>query len=385
MPTLDCLETIRNPGELNRLLTSIRALAGLEGRVRRDRLDRLIQLETFEAGPVQMEHLLDLALHFRLIHLRPGDVSITPTGKKFLEENAENQYDITEGQKGLLVESILFTRSQLSGQFETILPEFSFNPDSQRYETSNVAESGHLRALGIRLLCSSLGFLLADDDGIRFLDPLFNTKIARRIKIYRQAHWDGTTPTDEDLARAEHAELLVYNDETKRLQKAGFPELVRRVQHVSAFDAAAGYDIHSFEGIGSRPDVPDRYIEVKASRNSALHFVLTRNEFKKAEELRSQYRIVFLGSHDIGRSLRNCEVTTIVDPAVEILDRTKYAIEAAKIRVTARHADGIEIKATPPSGERRPERKRGSAQETGLKGGPKKSRPRPPGNSKAGL
>ena len=378
MPALDCLETIRNPGELNRLLTSIRTLGGNNGRARVDRLERILQDETFEAGPVQIDDLLDLALHFRLIHLREEDVSITPTGETFLAENLENQYAITEGQKHLLVESILFSRSQLSTQFEGILPEFFFNAASERYETSNVAESGRLRALGIRLFCSSLGFLLDDDNGIRFLDPVFNTKITRRIRIYRQAGWDGTVPTDEDLERAAHAEELVLEDEANRLGKAGFPELVRRVQHVSGYNASAGFDIQSFEGPGSRPDVPDRFIEVKASRGRALHFVFTRNELRKAEELRNQYRIVFLGKHDIGRTLGECEVTIIIDPAEQIFDRSKYAIEAARLRVTARNANGVEVTGEPAQVAKRVERKRRSAQETRPQGGRGKSRHPPP-------
>lgn len=343
MPSLACLESIRSAGELNRLLIAIQGLQGANGRARRDRVGQALADQTFQAGPAQLDLLLDLALHFRLVHVRDTEVSITPTGLTFLGQNEDEQYEITEGQRDLLVQSILFGRNQLSAQFELILPDFAFSAPGGRYETSNAADSGRLRALEIRLFCSAIGLIVDGEGGIRFLDPVFNTLVARRIRIYRQAGWDGTEPTDEDLERATHAEELVYADERRRLDDAGFPELVRRVQHVAAYNAAAGFDVQSFEGEGSRPENPDRFIEVKASRRTQVHFVLTGNELRKARELRAQYRIVFLGGHELGRTLEHCQVTVISDPIDHIFDRDRFTVDAAKLHVTARTSDGVNV------------------------------------------
>ncbi len=343
MPDLRCLETIRNPGELNRLLTQIREFNRSDGHAAKGRLEMAMQEQTFHAGPVPFDDLLNLALHFRLIHVHDESVSITPMGHTFLTENPNNQYPLTEAQKCLLVQSILFGRTHLSKQFEIILGDFSYNQRTNRYEGAILAPSGRLPGLEIRLLCSALHFLNEGEDGIRFLDPVFNTDIARRIRIFRQAELDGQEPSEETLARSKHAEELVYNDEKFRLDSAGFPELSRRIQLVSEYNSAAGFDIQSYEGIGSRPEVPDRFIEVKSSILAKLHFILTGNELKKARELRDQYRIIFIGNHDLNKKLNECLIRALIDPILHIFDHTRFSLYAKKLHVTEKESDGLEI------------------------------------------
>jgi len=343
MPDLHCLETIRNAGELNRLLILVRELGKSEGRASRVRLELVMQEQTFQADPVTFDDLLNLALHFRLIHVTEDAISITPTGNTFLNNNPNDLYQITESQKELLVKSILFGRTQLSKQFEFILGDFTFNPKSDRYEGAILAPSGRLPALGIRLLCSAIGFVNEGEEDIRFLDPLFNTDISRRIRIFRNAEWDGRPPTEETLAQSKYAEELVYVEEKKRLELLGLPELSRRVQLVSEYNAAAGFDIQSFDGDGSRPEVPDRFIEVKSSNRKKMHFVFTRTEHRKAQELRDKYRIIFIGNLSLGKHLEEYRVETIIDPYEKIYDRDKFVVDASRFHVTEIGINGLEI------------------------------------------
>jgi hypothetical protein len=341
MNNLQCLEVIRSPSELNRLLIY---LHDFSDHSTLKRLEQAIKEQAFQAGPVSFNDLLNLALHFRLIRVHEDSVSVASLGSTFLNENPEKQYYLTESQKHLLVYSILLGRTPISKQFEIILGDFSFNQKTQRYESSNQAPSGRLTGLGIRLFCSALGFLDNDSDsGILFLDPIFNTQIARRIRIFRHAEWDGQEPSEEVIERSKHAEELIYSDEISRLKSTGYPELSRRVQLVSDYNSAAGYDIQSYEGLGSRPDVPDRFIEVKSSIQKKCIFIVTRNELKKAREFRSQYRIVFVGDHDIGKQLSDCYVKTIIDPVPEILNPQKFDIDASKLRVTEKSQEEIEV------------------------------------------
>lgn len=212
MIDLRCLQTIRSPGELNRLLIYVQDLGNENGHASLERLEQALKEQTFKAGPVPFQDLLNLALHFRLIHIHEDSVSITPTGHIFVTGNPENQYSLTEPQIHLLVTSILFGRTQLSKQFESILGDFSFSQKNQRYEGSNQAPSGRLPGLGIRLFISSLGFLDEAENGVFFLDPVFNTQIARRIRIFRHSEWDGQEPSDEVIEKSKQAEILVYND-----------------------------------------------------------------------------------------------------------------------------------------------------------------------------
>jgi len=341
MNELQCLETIRSPSELNRLLIY---LHDFSGHLSLKRLEQAIKEQAFQAGPVSFNDLLNLALHFRLVRIHEDSVSITLFGNTFLIENPESQYYLTESQKYLLVQSILFGRTPISKQFESILGDFSFNQKTQRYESSNRAPSGRLSGLGIRLFCSALGFLDNDtDNGILFLDPIFNTQIARRIRIFRHPEWDGQEPSEEAIERSKHAEVLIYQDEVSRLISTEYPELGRRVQLVSEYNSAAGYDIQSYEGLGSRPDVPDRFIEVKSSVQKKCDFIVTRNELKKAREFREQYRIVFVGNHDIGKQLTDCHIKTIIDPVPQIFDQQRFDVDAPKLHVIEKSPEEIEI------------------------------------------
>jgi len=343
MIDLRCLETIRSPGELNRLLIYAQDIGNKNGHASLKRLEQALKEQTFKAGPVPFDDLLNLALYFRLIRVHEDSVSITPTGHTFLIENPDNQYSLTEPQIHLLVTSILFGRTQLSKQLESILGDFSFSQKNQRYEGSNQAPSGRLPGLGIRLFISSLGFLDEAENGIFFLDPIFNTQIARRIRIYRHPEWDGQEPSDEVIEKSKQAEILVYNDEISRLNSVGFPELGRRVQLVSDYNAAAGYDIQSFEGLGSRPDFPDRFIEVKSSVQKKFAIVMTRNEQVTAREYKDQYHIVFVGDYDTGKQLSDCRVLTLTDPIKHITDTEKFEFYASKLHVIERSSEEIEI------------------------------------------
>jgi len=343
MIDLRCLQTIRSPGELNRLLIYIRDLGNNIGHASLERIEQALKEQTFKAGPVPFDDLLNLALHFRLVQIHEDSVSVTPTGRTFLTGNPDNQYSLTETQIHLLVTLILFGRTQLSKQFEGILGDFSFNQKNQRYEGSNQAPSGRLPGLGIRLFISSLGFLDEAENGIFFLDPIFNTHIARRIRIFRHSEWDGQDPSDEVIERSKQAEILVYKDEIFRLDSSGFPELGRRVQLVSDYNAAAGYDIQSFEGLGSRPDVPDRFLEVKSSVQKKFAIVMTRNEQVTAREYKDQYHIVFVGEYDIGKQLSDCRVMTLTDPMKHITDTEKFEFYASKLHVIERESNEIEI------------------------------------------
>lgn len=343
MPGLRCLETIRNPGELNRLLIQIREFHRPDGHADINRLQKALKDQTFHAGPVPFDDLLDLALHFRLIHIHEDSVSITPLGNTFLNENPNNQYNLTEAQKNLLITSILFGRTQLSGQFETILGDFSYNTLTGRYEGAILAPSGRMPALEIRLLCSALHFTNEGEGGIRFFDPLYNTDIARRIRIFRQTELDGQEPSKATIDRSKHAEELIFEEEKKRLNETGFPELSRRIQLVSEYNSAAGFDIQSYEGDGSRPEMPDRFIEVKSSILSKLHFILTGNELKKARELREQYRITFLGNHDLNKSLDACLIRILIDPIAHIFDQNRFNLYAKKLHVMEKESDALEI------------------------------------------
>lgn len=86
-------------------------------------------------------------------------------------------------------------------------------------------------------------------------------------------------------------ELIVFENEKKRLFDMGRKDLSRRVQHVAQeYGDGLGYDILSYGGSGET-----RHLEVKTTRYSlGTPFGISRNEVKVSRELASSYTLIRL-------------------------------------------------------------------------------------------
>lgn len=80
------------------------------------------------------------------------------------------------------------------------------------------------------------------------------------------------------------AEKHVLDAERRRLRALNRHGLAERVKWTSQENVAAGFDVESFEGNGTR-----RYIEVKSNVSGSLRFVMTKNEWRTAQRLKSRY------------------------------------------------------------------------------------------------
>ncbi|MFZ4590319.1 MAG: DUF3883 domain-containing protein [Ignavibacteria bacterium] len=84
----------------------------------------------------------------------------------------------------------------------------------------------------------------------------------------------------------EDGEKFVLNEEKKKLKEAGFDNYADKVELVSRKNAAAGYDILSFDEAGK-----PKYIEVKTSNFMYNYFYMSSNEWHKAELNGKKYYI----------------------------------------------------------------------------------------------
>lgn len=91
------------------------------------------------------------------------------------------------------------------------------------------------------------------------------------------------------------AERIVIFHEQERLRKLGRNFEAEAVRQISLENAAAGYDIESFNGCEPAIEA-DRFIEVKGSRASELSFFLTKNEYNKARQLKEKYWLYFVSN-----------------------------------------------------------------------------------------
>jgi hypothetical protein len=98
--------------------------------------------------------------------------------------------------------------------------------------------------------------------------------------------YDGSQKRREELGF--EAELAALEYERKRVG----PELAPKVEHVSAQQPFACYDIKSFTVSGS--EIAERYIEVKAVSPESLQFYWSRAEIDIAQVLASRYFLYLL-------------------------------------------------------------------------------------------
>ncbi|MFZ5907291.1 MAG: DUF3883 domain-containing protein [Nitrospirota bacterium] len=89
------------------------------------------------------------------------------------------------------------------------------------------------------------------------------------------------------------AEKEIFKYERERLKR--LPFLAKNIEHISLQDAAAGYDIKSYEDVFDTHGNPIlRYIEVKAVLSWKYKFYWTRNEIEKAKIYRQKYYLYLL-------------------------------------------------------------------------------------------
>lgn len=261
------------------------------------------------------------------------DIILTRMARTFLRKNPTKTYEPTRSQLLQLVNYLLFARKPVGKLMDEVVREVSFNSRECRYERQFPRRGVSRTDLYFRLFLSSAGFSKVDGDNIAYIDPLYNDLIRKKIRIMRWAEWTEREPTKQDLEKSEHAEDLIAEDEVKRLRELGRKDLADLVEVVGTYDATMGFDILSFEGRNSVPDRHDRFIEVKSSEADRLRFFLTFNEMRKARKLRERYFIHFVGNHRKERSLNDCRLEVIRDPARALFNTSRFELDAKKFYV----------------------------------------------------
>ena len=88
----------------------------------------------------------------------------------------------------------------------------------------------------------------------------------------------------EKMEQGRYAEILTLNHERERLHAIGID---KEPEWPGFDDNYAGYDVLSYDQ--SETGLQNRMIEVKSTTVSPLRFILTRNEWKKAEQTGKYY------------------------------------------------------------------------------------------------
>lgn len=134
----------------------------------------------------------------------------------------------------------------------------------------------------------------------------------------------------EEIGLAAERAIVAY--ERQRLGDT----LAKRVDHVAARNAAAGYDIQSVSVIGDATTIP-RFIEVKAVSPTTLGFYWTANEVTVAHSLGSWY-CLYLLPVDTRSDLRLDLLRVISNPHATVLaNPDQWDVEHNVLRCQMKH------------------------------------------------
>lgn len=128
---------------------------------------------------------------------------------------------------------------------------------------------------------------------------------------------------EEQSKRGLEAEEFVLGIERRRL-----PEMARKIKRISDFDVSAGYDIVSFERVGT--ERYDRFIEVKCYIGSP-HFYWSENESDVAKLKTEKYILCLVDYTRIGEP--GYQPTYIRNPYETIFEGDEWLVNAASYRV----------------------------------------------------
>lgn len=91
-----------------------------------------------------------------------------------------------------------------------------------------------------------------------------------------------------DMEIGQLGEMLALQYERERLIKEGFMDLANKVRHVSIISDAYGYDIESYELVGTK--IEKIYIEVKTTTNKLdVDFLVSKNEVQESNKKKERY------------------------------------------------------------------------------------------------
>jgi hypothetical protein len=271
---------------------------------------------------------------------------LSTLGYKFLSANRDNFFEITEAQKQLLAEKIVF-KGAWSSHARELFKLFAANTQTSLYELSTVETSLSSNQNVAVHFFKYLGILQEEN---------FLIQVQKRYsQLVYELIADSKAISEQQLEQllmenrklGAQAENVVVEFERQRLLKLGKTIQAELVKRISTINAAAGYDIESFDG--TTDDVfPNRFIEVKATTGDDIRFYWTINEREVAKKKKDKYWIYVLISFREDRPTESLPIT-IQDPEHIIprhesflIEVNKYLIsEIAEIELTEQHIDEL--------------------------------------------
>ena len=312
-------------------------------------VDSLItHCKSFALGGVRGEYesVLNHCRFSGLISVKGKNVSLSTLGNKFLSANREKYFEITESQKQIIAERIVF-KGAWSNHARELFEHFAANTRTTLYELSTVETSLPQNQNVTVHFFKYLGILQEEN---------FLIQVHKRYsQLVYELTADSKAISEQQLEQllmenrklGAQAENAVVEFEKQRLLKMGKTIQSELVKRISTINTAAGYDIESFDG--TTDDVfPNRFIEVKATTGEDIRFYWTINEREVAKKKKKQYWIYVLTNFREDKPSESLPIT-IQNPEHIIpkhdsfsIEVNKYLIsEIAEIELTEQHIDEL--------------------------------------------
>jgi len=312
-------------------------------------VDTLINhCKSFALGGMRGEYesILNHCRFSGLISVKGKNVLLSTLGYKFLSANREKYFEITESQKQIIAERIVF-KGAWSNHARDLFEHFSVNTHTALYELSTIETSLSQNQNVTAHFFKYLG-ILQEENSLIWINKKYSQlvyELTADSKAISEQQLEQLLMENRKLgAQAENAVLEFEKQRLLKMGKIIQSELVKRI---STINTAAGYDIESFDG--TTDDVfPNRFIEVKATTGEDIRFYWTINEREVAKKKKNQYWIYVLTNFREDSPSESLPIT-IQNPEYIIpkhdsfsIEVNKYLIsEIAEIELTEQHIDGL--------------------------------------------
>jgi hypothetical protein len=307
--------------ELNRVLLAVRDLVDTEGFANVKAVIEHCKSPVIEARIPNHETSISFAEQIGLLTTRGAAVGLTENGSGFADLNPGSLYDLSEGQKKLLLR-ICYLHGPLRKQAMGILKEFSqaLGSDALRwsiYDSSPLPDEWAAEHL------NQLGLLRRHDDGWEVSAEYTNTVAVflEEGEGWSEEKFKEYLKEKEEVGKL--GEDLVKAFEARRLTRMGHVVEARCIRRISNVRVNAGYDIESFDGPSPAVNY-DRFIEVKAARGPKMHFFWSQNEIQVATRLGERYWIYFQGAVDVAKGIARNEPLMLQNPAKSVLQDGEF-------------------------------------------------------------
>lgn len=322
---------IKDLREINRVLIAIKELSvGVFAR----KTDVINECTKIVLGGKFSNHeeTISFCISCGIIFEFEKQLQLSTLGKKLIKANPENNWELNESQKNLLIENC-FLDGFCKDESISVLKQFY--PDNKRKTfVFSKKDDFILKNISSNLQLLFQIDLIQKDEKILFVNPFFSKHLSFLLSKRKKSLSELDHQLQFDREIGDIAEKIVLEYEKNRLKNEESADSESSlVQIISGTDVTAGYDVESFDGKTIDLEF-NRHIEVKGSTGNKLSFYWSSGEIQKSRELGMSYWIYFVPGIDRKTHSHHGEIIQIPDPGHEVFETGKYSSNCTKYHIT---------------------------------------------------